>query len=114
MDENRHWVMEFFYEYGWAILSAIIVILLLVLVFKPSNIVDENNKILANIQCYGEKLCESFADSNYSFYKDSLTGNNEMDIYCQKTINSYTTQQSTFHISDKNKFDSVGCENVTR
>ena len=102
MDKKAQVVMEFLSQFWWAILSAIIVIMIFVFVFKPSNIVDENNKILANIQCYGEKLCESFADSNYSFYKDSLTGNNEMDIYCQKTINSYTTQQFTFHISDKN------------
>jgi uncharacterized protein (UPF0333 family) len=113
MNQKGQAFMEFTLEYGWAILASIIVIAVLAIWFKPSSLLTANIDMNNAIQCSGEKLCENFANSNYSSFKDSLTGNNEMDIYCQKIINNYTTQQFTFHISDKNKLIAEKCQNAT-
>jgi len=114
MDKKAQAMMEFTLQYGWAILGAVVLIAVLAIWFKPSLLLTGNIDMNNNIQCYGEKLCENFANSNYSSFKDSLTGNNEMDIYCQKIINNYTRQQFTFHISNKSKLLGEKCQNATR
>ena len=113
MNKNGQAMTEFFATYSWAILSAIVVIIVLAIWFRPADLMGNNQKQVDNLQCTGEKLCEKFANANLSYYKDSLTKTNEIDYYCEKQWNNYTTEEFVFHVNDKN-IVAEGCQNVTR